>query len=92
MFDFVEEIICFLIISSLITQLAPDESYKKSLKFFVGLMLLINVLSAVIGIFSFEIKEATLFTGEGIWNNSSIDFEQIYKNHYEEDMTYEESE
>ena len=47
MTDIIERIILFLIASSIIIQMAPTESYKKCMRFFVGLVFLIFVLTTV---------------------------------------------
>lgn len=47
MAEVIENILCFLIAASIVIQLAPDESYKKCMKLFIGIVFLVVVISTL---------------------------------------------
>lgn len=47
MSEIIEKIILFLMASSVIIQLVSEESYKKCMRYFVGLVFLVFILSTV---------------------------------------------
>lgn len=64
MTETIEQIILFLMASSVIIQLVTEESYKKCMKLFVGLVFLVFVF-------------ATVFKGVNIFKKFDLAFEDI---------------
>ena len=64
MTEIIERIILFLMASSVIIQLVNEESYKKCMRLFVGLVFLVFLFS-------------TVFTGVNIFREFELDFNEI---------------
>lgn len=84
MIKIIEKILCFLIAASLVIQLAPNESYKKCMKFFSGIVLLIFVLTCVFdGLSAVDTGLQGIFDLEsGIWKDNESYYESIFNEHY----------
>ena len=50
MVETIENVLCFLILASIVIQLAPNDSYKKCLKFFIGIIFVIMIISSITGV------------------------------------------
>ncbi|MEG0963394.1 MAG: stage III sporulation protein AF [Lachnospiraceae bacterium] len=56
-YDWVENIVCFYIFITMILQILPKESYRKYIRFFTGLLLVIVVMTPLLNVLG---KEETL--------------------------------
>lgn len=86
--EYVEEILCFLVMGALVVQLAPNESCRKIMRFFISLMLLMFVLNAVSSFFklnriNYDIPDIRM--------NSKIDYQTVFDRYYDEEVSDEES-
>lgn len=91
MTELIEKLILFLMAASLILQMVPEESYKKCIRFFTGLVFMLFLLSSVFEgvntIQDFNIKLFDLSDGF----ESMEDYESIFNEYYGNLAEYEDS-
>lgn len=84
MIEVIERILCFLIAASIVIQLAPDESYKKCMKYFTGIIFLILMLGNIFkGLDILENADTGILDNIiGITREKEDYYEDIFNEHY----------
>ena len=79
-----EQLISFLIAAAIVTQMIPEESYKKCIKFFTGLVFILLVVNAIFsGITVFDKLEINLDSMNNLENeNNEKYYESIFNEYY----------
>lgn len=86
-------IICFLIAASVIIQMVPEKSYKKCMRYFIGIVFLVFVLSNVFkGISVFEDLGLDIFNENFTFSKLEVEYyENIFSEYYGDINEYEGS-
>ena len=90
--SWIERILFFMILSSFITELVPEESYKNGIRFFTGLILVIlTALPVTEYLFSIQFPDMTgLFSFQiTVQEEDEGYYEEIFNRRYEELMEHE---
>jgi len=79
-----EQLISFLIAASIVTQMIPEESYKKCIKFFTGLVFILLVVNAIFnGVAVFDKLNISLDSMKYLENeNNEKYYEGIFNEYY----------
>ena len=85
--EWIESILMFMIVSSVVTELVPEESYKTGIRLFGGLILVVlTVFPITEKLFSMELPSMdSLFSIElpAVREDTSY-YEELFQNRYEE--------
>lgn len=60
-YDWIKNLVFYLILMTILMQMIPDSSYKKYIRFFTGLVLILLLAKPVMGIFQLEGEFDQLF-------------------------------
>lgn len=82
MAEVIENILCFLIAASIVIQLAPDESYKKCMKLFIGIVFLVVVVSSIFKEMESVVKSDIFEQIPDIGDMDSDYYENIFNDYY----------
>lgn len=62
LYEWIKNIAFYMVLATAVMQVLPDDSYKKYLRFFTGMVLILLLMTPVLSIFDMEESFHNLFT------------------------------
>lgn len=65
LYEWIQNIAFYMVLATVLIQILPDNTYKKYIRFFTGMILILLLMTPVLKIFGMEESCRSLFTSEG---------------------------